>query len=231
MKRLVPVLLAGLALVLVAAGCGDDGGGDEAGLTTAQTQAETAPTPAAAGPDAEARKRRAARRAAARRAKRDAGQSTGAPVGADTPAASAPEERKSLYTPKDLEGFGPEAGGDDRSEAAATAEGYYAARAADDWERACDLLAADARKQLEEIYGQNPKLADKGCPGVLAVLVGGLPKELRQQQADETRFTTMRIDGDSALLFFESASIPNGVLPMRRDGDDWAVGAIAGSSL
>lgn len=132
-----------------------------------------------------------------------------------------------------IQRFGESAGSGDRDAIVAAANGFYSARAASDWPRFCELLSTAISKQLQQMLEQAPQMKGKpkGCANVVAALVGGVPQASRAADADGISFTEVRVDGDSAFAIFKSGTIPNGFLPMTREGGVWKVGAVGGSSF
>jgi hypothetical protein len=209
---------ATVVLTIGAASCGDRDDPSPAG--SADPAATTAQEPRAPGP--------AGGKASRRRGSQDPSGSPGNGAGGSGNGAGGSRPGR-IYGDGSIQRFGAPASGEDRSSAVAVARAFYAARAAGDWDRACDLMSSGIVDQLERARDARTKAP--GCPSTLAALAGGVPSQLRRQQADTIRFTEIRVEGDRAHAVFESAAIPHGFLPMAREEGDWKVAAIAGSPL
>jgi len=212
-RKLFAVLIATSALALGTAGCGDDddAGGESDGAPIVTT--ETEPSKSDAG-----------NRDASKKADDDSPSSS-------SPSPSSSGSSGKVYGDGSIQRFGEAASESDDTAIVSAATAFYDARASDDWKAACDLMTSGIREQLGRGFTNDKKADAPDCPAVLAGLAGGLPKALRQQQADTLRFTEVRVDGEGAYAVFESKPIPHGFVPMRREDGEWKVAAIAGSSL
>jgi hypothetical protein len=157
------------------------------------------------------------------------------------PGPYAPAEPGDRYDPSASDGkvqgdgsiqrFGDAASTDEARAAVAAAVGFYDARAQGDWARACGLMTSGIQKQLIRTFGRSARAEDRGCPEILAALAGGLPRQLRVEQARTVRFTGLRAEGERGFALFTSDSIPHGFVPMARQDGQWRVAALSGSAL
>jgi hypothetical protein len=126
-----------------------------------------------------------------------------------------------LLTALVLGGCGGGGGEEEAADRAAAADGevrraattYLEALRGREWDRACELMTADARRQVERAVGG-------ACTDALAA-GGVLPAEALRNIARELRSARVRVRGDTATIG------PLGALPqplrLRRQGDRWLV--------
>jgi hypothetical protein len=109
-------------------------------------------------------------------------------------------------------------------------ERYYAVAAARDGARACSLLHPMLAGSVVEQYGGSfgpPELRGKTC----AVVMSKLFKEHRNRLAVDAatlRVTGVRVGGGQGYALLSWAEMPIGYIPIRREGDEWKVGALLG---
>lgn len=224
LKRFVASLFAVVVLALGVVACGDDEDGGESG-SSATGAAQTAPSP----PQSKTAKDAARKGSGGKASKDSPSSSRSSSAGSGGGGGSKPSGK--VYGDGSIERFGAGASDEDGSAAIDVAKAYYAARAAGDWKAACELMSSGIKQQLAQTFAQNPKLKAKGCPAVLTGLAGGVPEQVRKQEAEAIEFTEIRVKDDGAYAIFESKAIPHGFLPMAREDGEWKVAAIAGSSL
>jgi len=223
--RVVATALAALALFALAA-CGDSD--EPTSESPATTAVQTAPDPDASKGE-QSKAKPSGERGHDLPVSKDSGIEGPAPLG-DRYDPGASDGK--IHGDGSIERFGEAADDGEAQAAVAVAVGYYDARAAYDWERACGLISSGMRQQLEQMVKQGGgKAKSGGCADALAGLTGGLPREVLAKQAKSLRFTGFRIEGDGGYALFVSDTIPNGFVPMHRDDDGWRVAAISGSAL
>jgi hypothetical protein len=105
---------------------------------------------------------------------------------------------------------------------------FYAAKAAGDGAGTCTLLARDARKALVQTISQSGQLKGKGCSAIVSRL---LEQQKPQLRVGKVEVTGARVEGDRGLALLEIEATPEEVIPVRREGGSWKVGAMAGSEI
>lgn len=241
----VVALLVAFGLVAGAVGCGDDDGGSGSSKEAAQAQQSggdaTATAPSGQGSGANGGGQDGAGAGDAKGAPgggsgagsgsgSGSGGGSGGSGGSGSGGGSAPASGKTLGDGS-IQAFGESADSGDRDAAIAAAQEFYAARAASDWGRVCDAMSTPIKQQLEQMLSKAPKLKGKPCSELLEALSGGVPASARRSESEGLRFTEVRVDGDSAFAIFKSTAIPNGFIPLSREGGAWKVAAIGGSSF
>lgn len=224
---LLQVKAIATALALTAAfGLAACGGDDEPSSSGQATTADTRPSEPAGTPNGDPAGKQAAEARPAVPKSRDSGREGPAETG-DRYDPGADDGK--IRGDGSIQRFGEVADDGEAQEAIAVAVGYYDARAAHDWDRACDLLSVGMKRQLEQLSGQAAEKTD--CRTAIAALTAGVPRRLLLEQARSIRFMGFRVEGDGGYALFVSDVIPHGFVPMHRDEDGWRVAALAGSSL
>lgn len=118
--------------------------------------------------------------------------------------------------------FGEAAGAEDRAAITATAEDFLAAEAEGRWDRACTLMSAEVRHQLEQMK------KGKGCPASLAALFKQNPAQLQAARGIEV--DDARLSGSSGYVFYSTAKTNSAYLPLKLEGGSWKVATISGST-
>jgi hypothetical protein len=228
-----------ITAVLALAGCG--GGGDEATTSTSSGSAhQSAGTTASQG-------------------QKDSGQRGGSKQGQDsssqdkgtkesTPSPSGPPPTTSASLPNEgtkrpapgvpthkggdnsIQIYGTEASSADRAEAALALQGYLNARAAGDWAGACSYLSSGTQELLEKFAERAPKLKGAGCAEVMAALTEGVPRGALLAEA-RIEVISLRVEGDSAFVIYESPDDRVSAIPMARENGAWRVSGMGATPL
>lgn len=227
-------LVSLLVVVLLAVGvvaCGDDEGGDTTqGAAAAQTDTTT-PAPSSTMGSA-GDERSDGGDSTGKGARKGYGKGGGSSAGSGAAGGgSGSKPSGKVYGDGSIQRYGESASDSDREALFAAATGFYAARAAGDWNRVCELLSQRIVDQLEQLAARAPQLKGADCPKLTKMMIGGVPAQVRRSDANSTRFTDARVDGDSAFAIFESKAIPHGTIPLAREDGEWKVAAIGGSPL
>ncbi len=119
--------------------------------------------------------------------------------------------------------YGQEAHVSERVRATAALAAYLRARAGGEWAKACSLLAAPTRTQLERL-GQSAKRGG-GCGKILA----GLSSAPAATRADPLvgGIAALRVKGSSAFVLFHGPHGSKYLMPMRDEDGAWTVGQLA----
>ncbi len=105
---------------------------------------------------------------------------------------------------------------------------FHKALAANDGNRACELLSSNGRKALTSQLGQVPQLKGKGCGAILKQLSKAYPPTVRANMRSVT-VTEVFVHDDAAFAKYRTGKLPLSVLPLEREGDGWHVGALGGA--
>ncbi|HYP55421.1 MAG TPA: hypothetical protein VEQ41_03850 [Solirubrobacterales bacterium] len=218
--RLVTVAAAFVLLVGGALGCGDDSDSSPPADGGAQANEMDSPGSArggreGAGPD--------------ERDDRDPGAGQGVdPAQRDSGGGS--EQFATPGGDNSVQEFGAEAEGGELEAAAATLHAFLDARAAGDWAKACDQLAADVLESFQQFAERSPQLRGKECPEVLAGLSGPGTKDARREAAIADG-GALRVEGDRGFVLYHGAGDTPYAIPMRLEDGRWKVAALAGLPL
>ncbi len=118
--------------------------------------------------------------------------------------------------------FGEAASAEERAAITAAAEDFLAAEAAAQWDRACALMSAGVRRQLEQMK------KGKGCAASLADLFRQNPAQL--QAASGIEVDDARLSGSNGYVFYSTAKTDSAYLPLELEGGRWKVATISGST-
>jgi len=127
-----------------------------------------------------------------------------------------------------IQEFGDEASESELEEAARALHDFYAARAREEWRRACANLSQAVAGQLEQL-AEEAKQGQVSCPVALAAITPGLgPKLVRETTAVDAG--SLRVEGGRGFLIYRDGEGAVYAINMA-DEDGWKVGALAGIPL
>lgn len=159
----------------------------------------------------------------------DSSGTTGQAGSGSTAPAPGAAEFRSQGEDNSIQEFGEEASGADLKQAAAALHAFLDARAAGEWDAACERLAPAVSAELvRQLGAQGGEKLD--CGEILAGLAGAVPPQALREAA-EVDVGALRAEGDSGFLLFRDARGEAFFVPVRREGGDWRVAAIAPSPL
>lgn len=148
------------------------------------------------------------------------------PTGHPTPGAKAvaPGVPTTKGGDNSIQAFGSEGEEDPREEAISNLTVYLEARLAGEWERACALVSAEFRDQLEQLI-ENAKGKDKpkGCPGTLALFTPEDAKAELRERSLVSEVLSFRVEGEYAFLIFKGAEGKAMFIAMAEDDGQWRV--------
>jgi hypothetical protein len=127
-----------------------------------------------------------------------------------------------------IEGFGEEAGPTDRDAATEAVRGFLRVWADGDGAKACSLMAASTKKNLEEFSSQF--LKTRSCTEQVEALTSRIPAKTLAQ-AGRIEVTGFRIEGERGFVIYRDGRGTESAFPVEREGSAWKVAAIAGQSL
>lgn len=215
-----------LGVVLLALGLGACG---EGGKPTTATTSSSRPGAGAASSSAPARP--APTNAAPTTKPSSAGNSVRQGGNQATQSSGSSTERRYPHGDNSIQTFGHRGGESEQQIVSAVVKRYYAAVAAGDGSAACSLLSSGLAKSITQSFGRAPALRGKakGCGDILSLLFvhrGGRPAIDTSVQV-----TQLRVNGSRAFALLRSKMMPQGEIPMYREGGAWKIGALIGSAL
>lgn len=235
MPKPVAVLLAAVLAALGLAACG--GGSSSTGETGASG---TSASPTSTGRSASAKggAGQPAKKGKAGESKHSKGASAGVGAGSSGGSAVPPlkvsgggsDQYRTKGGDNSIQEFGEETGESELQQAAEALHGFYVARAAGEWERACSYLAKQVAKQLEQLASRSPQLKGKGCGAVLNALTRPLPPAA-ERETTQIDAGSLRQEGERAFLIYSGAEGKAYATPMQLEGGAWKVGSLAGTPL
>lgn len=125
-----------------------------------------------------------------------------------------------------IQNYGEEGGESELRQAAEAVHGFYAARAEEEWARACSYLGSSTVKQLETLTSRSPKLKGKGCGAILAVLTQPLPPAV-ERETTEVDAASLRHEGEHAFLIYRGMENKVYAITLQQEGSVWKVGSLA----
>jgi hypothetical protein len=158
-----------------------------------------------------------------------AGSSTTGSSSTGTGTSSTPS-RGATRGDESIKNFGQPASAAETQAVGATVKRYYAALAGADGATACSLLSARISRSLTAGLGRSPKLRDKGCPGIIALLFKHRARQASAALAG-VEVTKVRVDGNRGFALLHSKSTNTTEVPIVRENGEWKVGALIGGSL
>ncbi|HEX4463765.1 MAG TPA: hypothetical protein VH042_03890 [Solirubrobacterales bacterium] len=155
--------------------------------------------------------------------------------------------RKSVETPLEVSGggsgqfrtkggdnsiqeFGDESDESELQEAAEVVHGFYVARAAEEWDKACSYLAQPNVEQLEKLANQSAQSRGADCAGVLKAFTRPLPASV-EREITTVDAGSLRREGEQGFLIYYGAGHVKYAMPLREEGGSWKVTALSGTTL
>lgn len=129
-----------------------------------------------------------------------------------------------------IQEFGEEKGESELQEAAETVHGFYVARATGDWKAACGYLSKAMSEQLEQLAASSTELANKGCASFLEAFTGKLSASA-WREITTVDAGSLRQEGEQAFLIYFGADKKAYAMPLKVEGGEFKVGALAGDAL
>lgn len=198
---------------LALGGCG--GGGDA--TTTSETTAAAKPKTTAQEPSPQAHQS-AAKDTTLAHAPATPGDPT---AGAKAPAPGVPVIKEGDNS---VQSFGSEGQSTQREQATADLRAYLDARAAGEWERACEATSAEFKSELAKAVSKTPEAKrPKSCAEILQALYGEASTATLKSAARVGQVLSFRVRDDGyAYLIFKA---PEGAkfIAMANDGGAWKV--------
>lgn len=127
--------------------------------------------------------------------------------------------------------FGEEAGPEDRAAAGATVQDFLRALGNDDGSKACSLMSASVKTNLELfLEGEARESVQNSCEELVRALKSQIPAK-RLPPSGPIEVTAVRIEGDHGFVIYRDEEGRSSAFPVVRDDGVWKVAAIVGASL
>ncbi|MGZ5322341.1 MAG: hypothetical protein ACXWFN_12975 [Solirubrobacterales bacterium] len=124
--------------------------------------------------------------------------------------------------------FGEEAESAERDAAGAAVQGFLSAWGAGDWAKACSLMAASTKQNVELFAGQYVKSQD--CAEQLEALSEQLPAKMLPQPG-RIEVTAVRVGDAGGFVLYRDADGTKYAFPVLQEDSAWKVAALVGSKL
>jgi hypothetical protein len=122
--------------------------------------------------------------------------------------------------------FGDEASSADRAAAATAVQSFLRARANGDIAKQCALMAATAKKALQE-FGGGLTEKHQPCPELMEA-VNARINQKAVRGPGQIRVTAVRVDGDRGFVIYKDADGKTSAFSVVREGSSWKAGALNG---
>lgn len=223
-----------LAALLLAA-CG---GGSSSNSTSASTSSEPAPQgdrqAAREKIEAKLKELKEKQASATPKAQKDTGNGSGdKSANIDTPlqvSGGGSGQFRTKGGDNSIQEFGAEGDEAELQEAAEAVHGFLVAQANEDWSAACSYLAKSMIQQLEQFAAQSKQFKGGGCPPILKAFTRPLPSAARRETT-VVDAGSLRREGEQAFLIYYGAEKTAYAIPMKPEGGEWKVAALAGTPL
>jgi hypothetical protein len=126
-----------------------------------------------------------------------------------------------------IQEYGEEADESELQEVAEIVHGFYVARAAGEWEKACSYLSAGLREQLEQL---GAKSEVKGCGPFLEAFTTKLSPSV-WREITTVDAASVRHDGEQAFLIYRGAGKEIYAMPLHDEDGEWKVTALSATTL
>lgn len=127
--------------------------------------------------------------------------------------------------------FGAEAEPQEFEAAAVTLHDFLDARAADDWDAACEYMAKSVVESFEKLASQAKRLKDTSCAGILEKLTNPAAKSALKQEAEKADIGSLRVEGDRSFVIYKGVNDAVLAMPMVSEGGEWRVASLVGTPL
>lgn len=128
-------------------------------------------------------------------------------------------------------GLGQSAGASDRRAIAALVQRYYAAAAAEDGAKACDLTYYILAESIPEQYGHPPGPLYLRGLGTCQAVLSAVFRRFHAQLAQPPQVAGVRVKGKHTYALLRWAKLPPGFIEVRREGRAWKVDQVLAAPL
>ncbi len=232
MRRGSQTLVAALTALLLAAGLIACGGDDDASSTTA-VQRES-PQNGATGPSGEADGGGAGTEPAT--SGEGKAESNGGSAGDFIPrqhedSGGGAEQFRVKGGDNSVQEFGAEAEPSEFEAAAQALHNFLDARAAGDWDAACEYMSKSTIASFEQIVARGEGGRGASCGEILVGLINPNAKQALKEEAEEADVGSLRVERDQAFLIYTGTEGTVLAMPMANEDGEWKVTSLAGTPL
>jgi len=125
--------------------------------------------------------------------------------------------------------FGEEGSQAEMEEAAGVVQGFFSARAGDDWPAACAQLSRAVLAKIEHLAISATDLRDTSCPSFLQTFTRLSDRERHESAIVDAG--SLRQQGTRGFLIYYGAGEVVYAMPLSREGDAWKVAALSSKTL
>lgn len=217
---------AALLLALGLAACGGDDGGT--GSTTAASGTQAQSTDAAGG-DSKGGKGKGS-------GAEDGGEGGSTGSGEFTreqhdDSGGGSEQFRQEGGDNSVQDFGEEADEAEFDAAAAALHDFLDARAAGDWNAACDYVSKTIVKSFEKLIARAKKADAVSCGEILEQLTNPAARKSMKAEAAAANVGSLRVGRESSFIIYTGAEGTILAMPMANEDGDWKVVSLAGTPL
>lgn len=125
--------------------------------------------------------------------------------------------------------FGEESSDAELQETEEAVDGFFGARAREDWPAACAQLSSAMLAKIEHLATSATDLADKSCPSFLGAFTSLSDQERRDSTVVDAG--SLRQQGDHAFLIYFGAHEVVYAMPLTREGETWKLASLSSKRL
>lgn len=233
MRRGSKTLVAVLTALLLAAGPLACGGDDDASSTTA---AQTPTAKAAGGEESRGGDAKADDGTKAAGSSGDDAGSSGDGGSDFVPkrhedSAGGSEQYRVKGGDNSVQEFGAEAESSEFEAAAQALHNFLDARAAGDWDAACEYMSEATVASFERLAARGEQGGGASCGETLEGLINPNAKQALNEEAENADVGSLRVEGEQAFVIYTGIDGTVMAMPMANEGGEWKVAGLAGTPL
>lgn len=126
--------------------------------------------------------------------------------------------------------FGAEAESSDFEAAAQALHNFLDARAAGDWDAACEYMSEATVASFERL-GARGDGGSASCGETLAGLINPNAKQALKEEAENADVGSLRVEGEQAFVIYTGIDGTVMAMPMANKGGEWKVAGLSGTPL
>jgi hypothetical protein len=127
--------------------------------------------------------------------------------------------------------FGAEAEPSKFEAAAQALHNFLDARAAGDWDAACEYMSRATVASFEQIAARGEQGSSATCGEIVEGLINPNAKQALKEEAEKADVGSLRVDGEQAFLIYTGTESTVLAMPMANEGGEWKVASLAGTPL
>jgi hypothetical protein len=127
--------------------------------------------------------------------------------------------------------FGAEAEPSEFEAAAQALHNFLDARAAGDWDAACEYMSRSTVASFEQIAARSEQGSSASCGEIVEGLINPNAKQALKEEAEKADVGSLRIEGEQAFLIYTGTEGTVLAMPMADESGQWKVASLAGTPL